>query len=140
MWRVGILGAAVCAVCGFANSGAICEYKIHQAQEGLKAYENKPNPNPQKLQEARDELESLQKHCDDDEILEEVRAHIATTKSRLDEANIALAQAKEMNGGMNDKAALQQALLAQKIAQAQYIAARQEELRLKDLLKPLPKP
>lgn len=140
-WHVRILGLAACVAFGeFAQAGAICEYKIHQAKVGLEAYENKPNPNQKKLQEARTELESLLKHCDDEGILGEVRANIAATKSRLDQANVALAQVKEMNGGMNDRAALQQALLAQKIAQAQYIAARQEELRLKDLLKPLPKP
>lgn len=114
--------------------GAICEYKIRQAKEGLEAYEKKPSPSQSKLAKARDELESLQKHCDDEKILQEVQENIACTRERLDEANAALAQAR----AANDQAALQQATLEQKIAQVEYIAARQEELRLKDLLKPAP--
>ncbi|WP_317372429.1 hypothetical protein [Helicobacter canis] len=116
--------------------GAICEYKIKQARDGLEAYMQKPHKDPHKLQEAQDELASLLQHCDDKEILEEVASYIASMKSALNHANSTLAQAKESG----DKSAIHQATLAQKIAQAQYIAARQEELRLKDLLKPLPKP
>ncbi|ETD26889.1 hypothetical protein [Helicobacter canis] len=114
--------------------GAICEYKIKQAQDGLEAYMQKPHKDPHKLQEAQDELNSLLKHCDDREILEEVASYIASMKSALTHANSTLAQAKESG----DKSAIHQATLAQKIAQAQYIAARQEELRLKDLLKDNP--
>ena len=134
-WHVRIFGFAACVAFGeFAQAGAICEYKIHQAKSGLEAYENKPNPNQKKLQEARAELESLLKHCDDEEILEEVASYIVSMKSALDHANLTLAQAKQTG----DKSAIHQATLAQKIAQAQYIAARQEELRLKDLLKDNP--
>lgn len=114
--------------------GAICEYKIKQAQDGLEAYMQKPHKDPHKLQDAQDELNSLLKHCDDREILEEVASYIASMKSTLTHANSTLAQAKESG----DKSAIHQATLAQKIAQAQYIAARQEELRLKDLLKDNP--
>lgn len=114
--------------------GAICEYKIKQAQDGLEAYMQKPHKDPHKLQDAQDELNSLLKHCDDREILEEVASYIVSMKSALTHANITLAQAKESG----DKGAIHQATLAQKIAQAQYIAARQEELRLKDLLKDNP--
>ncbi|MBR2494032.1 hypothetical protein [Helicobacter sp.] len=114
--------------------GSICEYKIKQAQDGLDAYMQKPHKDPHKLQDAQDELNSLLKHCDDKEILEEVRSHIASMKSALTHANMTLAQARESG----DKSAIHQATLAQKIAQRQYIAARQEELRLKDLLKDNP--
>lgn len=114
--------------------GSICEYKIKQAQDGLDAYMQKSHKDPHKLQDAQDELNSLLKHCDDKEILEEVRSYIASMKSALTHANITLAQARESG----DKSAIHQATLAQKIAQRQYIAARQEELRLKDLLKDNP--
>ncbi|WP_285264875.1 hypothetical protein [Helicobacter zhangjianzhongii] len=124
----------LCSLLQSLYAGAICEYKIQQAQDGLNAYEQKASKDPAKLQEARDDLARLLEHCDDTEILAEVAEYITYTKSQLTSANIALAQAKESS----DKSAIHQATLAQKIAHRQYIAARQEELRLKDLLKPKP--
>lgn len=118
-------------ICLGLQAGAVCEFKIQQAKSGLQAYEQKPSPESSKLQAAREELERLQTQCNDEQILQELRAYIASLKDRLTQANATLAKARESR----DKSAIQQATLAQKLAQIEYIAARQEELRLQDLLK-----
>lgn len=123
-----LLNDALCA-------GAICEFKIKQAQEGIRAYEQKRNYDPDKLAEARKELDTLLKHCDDEAILQDVQEHIKRTKNKLDAENLRLANALQAQ----DQHRIFQAKLAYKIAEIEYIAARQEELRLKDLLKPIPK-
>ena len=71
----------------------------------------------------------------DEAILQDVQEHIKRTKNKLDAENLRLANALQAQ----DQHRIFQAKLAYKIAEIEYIAARQEELRLKDLLKPIPK-
>lgn len=144
------------------EAGAICEFKIKQACEGVAALETQKETQKKaqkesqkkaalessasdsrangaesskydesKLDKARAELAALESSCDDEAILKDVRENIALTKSNLDKANENLARAMDSK----DSHKIFQARLEQKLAHAQYIAARQEELRLKDLLK-----
>ncbi|OBV28579.1 hypothetical protein BKN38_08235 [Helicobacter sp. CLO-3] len=137
------------------EAGAICEFKIKQAREGVAALETKKEAQQEsqkevqkkaaldsstsdsskydesKLNKARAELAALESSCDDEAILKDVRENIALTKSNLDKANENLARAMDSK----DSHKIFQARLEQKLAHAQYIAARQEELRLKDLQK-----
>ncbi len=111
------------------QAGAICDFKIKTAKEGLQASENAKNKDEAKIQKAKKELEVLQKHCDDEEILAEVKEHIKATKNKLNQATSRLNEAYQTQ----NQHLIFQAKLQYKIAHIEYIAARQEELRLKDL-------
>ncbi len=111
------------------QAGAICDFKIKTAKEGLQASENAKNKDEAKIQKTKKELEALQKHCDDEEILAEVKEHIKATKNKLNQATSRLNEAYQAQ----NQHLIFQAKLQYKIAHIEYIAARQEELRLKDL-------
>ena len=116
---------------GSALGGAVCKYKIDKAREGITSYETYKKRDETKLREAKAELESLLKTCDDEAVLKEMQEYIATTKQKLEIARQNLNLAMQSN----DTHQITQAKLAHKIAHIEYIAAKQEELRLKDLLK-----
>ncbi|MGX3044783.1 hypothetical protein [Helicobacter sp. T3_23-1056] len=116
---------------GSALGGAVCEYKIDKAKEGVKSYQSYKKRDEDKLAKAKNELESLLKNCDDEAVLKEMEEYIAHTKQKLESARQNLHLAIQSN----DTHQITQAKLAHKIAHIQYIAARQEQLRLKDLLK-----
>ncbi|WP_288644673.1 DUF1090 family protein [uncultured Helicobacter sp.] len=112
-------------------AGAFCDFKIKSAQEGLEAFQASPKKDIQKIQKAKEELESLRKNCKDGEILQEVEENIKATKARLDLANHKLKEAYQSQ----DNHQIFQAKLQYKIAESEYISAKQEQLRFRDLLK-----
>ncbi len=111
------------------QAGAICDFKIQSAKDGLKAITE--SKNEKKIKIAKKELEELQKNCDDRAVLLEVQENIKAARENLNKANAKLNEAY----AAKDKHLIFQAELQYKIAHAQYIAARQEELRLKDLMR-----
>lgn len=116
-----------------AYGGVICEYKISKAKEGVNSYQNYKKRDEATLQKAKDELESLLKTCDDEVVLQEMQEYIIATRQKLELAKQNLTNAMQHK----DSSQITQAKLAYKIAHIEYIAARQEELRLRDLLKSL---
>lgn len=125
----------VCAMCySMAYAGVVCDYKIDKAREGVssyQAYKNSKKFDENKLKEAKSQLDSLLKSCDDEAVLKEMEEYIAKTKKRYEIAkqNLAILDSSKNSHQIT------QAKLECKIAHIEYIAARQEELRLKDLQK-----
>ncbi|MGX2972983.1 hypothetical protein [Helicobacter sp. T3_23-1059] len=116
---------------GIALGGAVCEYKINKAKEGIKSYQSYKKRDEDKLAKAKNELESLLQTCDDEAVLKEMEEYIAFALQKLKSARQNLNLAMQSNNTHQ----ITQAKLAHKIAHIEYIAAKQEQLRLKDLLK-----
>lgn len=131
----GIKFIFVFAMCySMAYAGAVCDYKIDKAREGVRsyqAYKNSKKFDENKLKEVKSQLDSLLKSCDDEAVLKEMEEYIAKTKKRYEIAkqNLAILDSSK------NPHQITQAKLEYKIAHIEYIAARQEELRLKDLQK-----
>lgn len=110
-------------------AGPICDFKQKDMQFQIDyAKEKNLQEKAKKLEE---KLANFSKTCKDSDVLEEINQNIEETQKNLQNAKSALHQAQIEGNAHN----LRQAQIDYKIANMQYIAAKQEMLRMKDLLK-----
>ncbi|PAF49151.1 hypothetical protein BKH41_03455 [Helicobacter sp. 12S02232-10] len=109
--------------------GPICDFKINNVSSQID-YALKKNPN-QNLSELKKNLQELEKNCKDSDVLKDINQNIEMTQNNLEQAKINLSDA-QIKGNIHQ---IRQAQIDLKIANLQYIAAKQELLRMKDLLK-----
>ncbi|PAF41622.1 DUF1090 family protein [Helicobacter sp. 11S02596-1] len=113
----------------FGYAGPICDFKINDAKAQIQyAIQKNLNANIPELQK---NLQKLEKTCKDSDILDEIHQNIQATQSNLDQVKMNLDTAR--TDGNAHK--IRQAQIEFKIANMQYIAAKQELLRMQDLLK-----
>ncbi|PAF53962.1 hypothetical protein BKH42_03065 [Helicobacter sp. 13S00482-2] len=110
-------------------AGPICEFKLNDIKAQIDYAKKKNLDNRAKDLEIK--LQDFAKTCKDSDILEEIDQNIQSTQNNLQNAKSALHQA-QLQG---DAHRLRQAQIDYKVANMQYIAAKQEMLRMKDLLK-----
>lgn len=110
-------------------AGPICDFKKKDIQSQIDyAKEKNLQAKAKKLEE---KLANFSKTCKDSDILEEINQNIKETQKNLQDAKSALRNAQSEGNAHN----IRQAEIGYKMANLEYIAAKQEMLRMKDLLK-----
>ncbi|PAF48380.1 hypothetical protein BKH46_00245 [Helicobacter sp. 12S02634-8] len=113
----------------FVYGGAICDFKIKDLQTQIQDAQNKAHT--QRAAELIKKLEAFKKDCKDSDILADIHHNIEVTQNQYKQAKAHLSQAQSQG----DPHAIRQAQIEVKIANMQFVAAQQELLRMKDLLK-----
>ncbi|MDO7253418.1 DUF1090 family protein [Helicobacter cappadocius] len=114
---------------GIVYAGPVCDFKLNDLKSQIDYAKKKGFEDKAKQLEVK--LSDFSKTCRDSDILEEINQNIKNTQKNLQSARSALHQA-QIDGNAHN---LRQAQIDYKVANMQYIAAKQEMLRMKDLIK-----
>ncbi|PAF52570.1 DUF1090 family protein [Helicobacter sp. 13S00477-4] len=113
----------------FVYAGPICEYKINDMKYQL-VYAKKQHLDKQ-IPLLEKNLQKFKDKCKDSDILNDIYQNIEMTRDNLKNAKSDFSQAQIEGNAYK----IRQAQIHLEIANKQYIAAQQELLRMKDLLR-----